>query len=104
VQAGTQRIHVCKLLAGETALQVFNDACCRFDTNIRHNKLCLKLVENVFVDLPTGREVREIVGQPAVAAIEARTQLLHESLARLLILLFRKHRYLLSPVGSLVGG
>ena len=104
MQAGTQCIDVCELLAGETALQVFNDACRRFNTNICHNKLCFKLVENVFVDLAAGREVSEVVGQPAATAIEACTQLLYESLAWFLILLFCKHRYLSSPVGSLVGG
>ena len=55
------------------------------------------LLERILVDLAARGQVREVVGQPAVAPVEARAQALDKSLAFGGFFLLPKHHVLKYP-------
>ncbi len=80
-QATTQRVEVLQLLACQALLQVLDDARRRVDADVGHDEHRFEIFERVLVDLATRGQVREVVGQPAVAPVDSGPQALDESLA-----------------------
>jgi hypothetical protein len=70
-----------------------SDALGRVDAHVSHNEFGLEVIEHVLVDLAARREVGEVVGQPAVAAIDPGAQPLDKALPWRRAFLFCQHRY-----------
>ena len=92
LRARAQRVDVLELLALQPGLKVTDDAFGCGDADIRHDQQGLQLFEHVLVDLAARCEIGEIVRQPAVAAVEAGTKALDESLPRSGLFFLCRHR------------
>ncbi len=103
MQAAPQSIDILEFLAREAFLQVSDNAPGSIDTDIGHNEFCFELVEHVLVDLAARCKIGEVIGEPAVAPVQACAQFSEKALACLgtvLVLAFCKHRCLLPPAGG----
>ena len=85
-QAGLQRIEVFEFAPRQSFLQVADNTFGRIDTHIRHDQPGFEFFQHILVNLAARGQVREIVGEPAVALVEACTQPLDE--ARSLVFLW----------------
>ncbi len=90
-QAFLQGLDILQLLTCQPLVQVRNDLLGRIDADVRHDEETLEFLERVLVDLAARRQVREIVGKPAVSPVDARAQALDEAFLVLGLFLFPKH-------------
>jgi hypothetical protein len=60
-------------------------------TDVCHDEQALEFLEGVFINLAAWCEIREIIGQPAVALVDASAQTLDEAFLFLGLFLFPKH-------------
>ena len=78
-QRREQRVEIAELLARDFAAQIFEDAFGGFDADVGSDQSRLELVENRVVDAASRQQVREVVGQPRVAAVELLAQALEQA-------------------------
>ena len=78
-QRGEQRIEIVELLARDLATQLVEDALRGLDADVRGDQPRLELVEHRVVDAAAGQQVREVVGQPRIAAVELLAQALEQA-------------------------
>ena len=77
-QPRAQGLDIAELVAGQPLLEVGDDALAGLDPHVGHHEQRLEFLERVLVDLAARRQVREIVGQPAIAAVQPRAQAFEE--------------------------
>ena len=80
-KTGLQCVNVLQLAPCKAFLQVGDDPFRGVNANIGHNETCLDFLEHVVIDFAAGCEVGQIVGQPAVAPVQAGAEALDEARA-----------------------
>ena len=73
-QSGLQGVEILQFLTRQTFLQAADDIVRRLYAHVCGNQPSLKLFQHVVINLAARREIGEIVSQPTVALIEARSQ------------------------------
>jgi len=92
-QTLSQRDYIAKFFACEFFVQSRDNLAGSINADIGHHQARLQIVECLFVDLATRPQLSELVGKPAIPAIEARPKSFDESFTRLrfLILFLSEH-------------
>ena len=70
---------VLQFAPGESLLQSADDVFGGGHADIRHDQASLQFLEDVLVDFATRGQVGEVVGEPAVALVQARAQAIDEA-------------------------